>query len=116
MDPAPVPRIHCGPAPDTRHNERNLMATTMNGTVFKRCGCTETYTRPDGSTARRQLGQACPKLRTRDGHRAREHGTWRFQLEVPLTAGGPRTPARQLPHRTRHPHRPHGGDRPAAPG
>src|SRR5581483_8596825 len=77
-------------APDTLHDERNPMATTMNGTVFKRCGCTETYTRPDGSTARRQLGQACPKLRTRDGRWSREHGTWRFQLEVPLTDGGPR--------------------------
>jgi len=66
------------------------MATTPSGTVFKRCGCTETLTRPDATTTRRQLGQACPKLRTRDGRWAREHGTWRFQLEVPTTDGGPR--------------------------
>lgn len=66
------------------------MATTLNGTVFKRCGCTETITNPDGTTARRQLGRNCPQLTYADGRFARDHGTWRFQLEIPFTDGGKR--------------------------
>ncbi|MBS2967156.1 hypothetical protein KGA66_29275, partial [Actinocrinis puniceicyclus] len=66
------------------------MATTMNGTVFKRCGCTETIPLPDGTTRRRQLGRACPQLTYADGRWAREHGTWRLQLEIPFNDGGPR--------------------------
>ena len=66
------------------------MATAMNGTVFKRCGCTETLTLPDGTTRRRQLGRACPQLTYAGGRFARDHGTWRLQLEIPFTDGGPR--------------------------
>jgi integrase len=66
------------------------MATTLNGTVFKRCGCTETTTNPDGTTTRKQLGRNCPQLTYGDGRWAREHGTWRFQLEIPFGDGGKR--------------------------
>lgn len=66
------------------------MATTLNGTVFKRCGCTETLTQPDGTTTRRQLGKSCPQLTYADGRWSRDHGTWRFQLEIPFTDGGKR--------------------------
>jgi hypothetical protein len=66
------------------------MATTLNGTVFKRCGCTETLTQPDGTTTRRQLGKSCPQLTYADGRWSRAHDTWRFQLEIPFTDGGKR--------------------------
>lgn len=66
------------------------MSTTMSGTVFKRCGCTHPATQPDGTTVRRQLGKACPQLTYKDGRWSRDHGTWRFQLEVPTNDGGPR--------------------------
>ena len=66
------------------------MPTTLNGTVFKRCGCTETTTTPDGAITRRQLGRNCPQLTYADGRWAREHGTWRLQLEIPFTDGGKR--------------------------
>src|SRR5882724_11311666 len=81
------------PGPASGYSAQNgttTMATTMSGTVFKRCGCTETITRPDGSSTRKQLGRACPQLTYADGRWAREHGTWRFQLEVPIGDGGPR--------------------------
>jgi integrase len=66
------------------------MATPLNGTVFKRCGCTQPITAPDGNTTRKQLGKNCPQLTYADGRWAREHGTWRFQLEIPFTDGGQR--------------------------
>jgi integrase len=47
----------------------------MKGSVFKRCGCTETV---DGR--RKQLGAKCPKLRRADGTWNPRHGAWYFKL------------------------------------
>lgn len=66
------------------------MAAKLNGTVFKRCGCTTLVKNEDGTTVRKALGAACPKLTYKNGRYAREHGTWRIQLEVPFDDGGPR--------------------------
>lgn len=58
------------------------MAST--GSIFKRCGCTETT---DGK--RRQLGKHCPKLRRADGTWNPRHGSWSFTTSV-RGAGGKR--------------------------
>ncbi|MGH2890325.1 MAG: tyrosine-type recombinase/integrase, partial [Solirubrobacteraceae bacterium] len=73
----------------------------MSGAVFKRCGCTETITRPDGATARRQLRERCPQLRRADGAWNPRHGTWEFQLQVPGTIKDGRVHLRQAGHASR---------------
>lgn len=70
----------------------------MNGAIFKRCGCTEPITRPDGSTTRRRLGERCPQLRRADGNWSARHGTWAFQLQVPGTNKNGRVHLRQGGH------------------
>ncbi|MBR7831396.1 site-specific integrase [Actinospica sp. MGRD01-02] len=55
----------------------------LTGTVFKRCSCTREVTAPDGSVAVKAWGTRCPQLTYRDGRWSKDHGTWRFQLEVP---------------------------------
>lgn len=55
------------------------------GTVMKRCGCTEVV---DGK--RRQLGRSCPKLKRPDGAWNPRHGTWYFVLPV-VGVGGKRS-------------------------
>jgi len=49
----------------------------VKGSLFKRCGCTEVV---DGK--RRQLGQACPKLRRSDGTWNPRHGSWTYATSV----------------------------------
>jgi integrase len=73
----------------------------MSGALFKRCGCTESVTRPDGTNARRQLGDGCPQLRRADGSWNPRHGTWGFQVAVPTPAGARRVHLRQGGHPTR---------------
>ncbi len=55
------------------------------GTVFKRCGCTEVV-----NGKRRQLGRSCPKLKRPDGAWNPRHGTWYFALPV-VGVGGKRS-------------------------
>ncbi|MFI0354213.1 tyrosine-type recombinase/integrase [Actinomadura sp. 9N407] len=52
------------------------------GSTYKTCGCRN----QDG----KQLGKHCPKLRRADGRWSKHHGTWKYQLELPLTAAGNR--------------------------
>jgi hypothetical protein len=66
------------------------MTAKLSGTVFKRCTCIAVVELEDGSRVRRLLGVSCPKLVYRDGRYSREHGSWRIQLEIPFTDGGPR--------------------------
>jgi integrase len=69
------------------------------GAVFKRCGCKQTVTEPDGTTRRKPLGEKCPKLRRKDGTGWNpRHGTWGFQLQVPGTRGPDRAHLRQQGH------------------
>ncbi|WP_285497858.1 site-specific integrase, partial [Actinomadura sp. NBRC 104425] len=52
------------------------------GSTFKACGCRD--------EAGKLLGRRCPRLRRSDGRWNTAHGTWRYQLELPLTAAGDR--------------------------
>jgi len=72
----------------------------MNGALFKRCGCSQTVTDPDGTTRRRQLGQSCPQLRRADGSWNPRHGTWGLQLQIPGTNPTTRVHLRQSGHAT----------------
>ncbi len=56
------------------------------GSLFKRCGCTEII-----AGKRRQLGSKCPKLRRSDGTWNPRHGTWTYATEGP-GKGGKRKP------------------------
>ncbi len=61
----------------------------MNGTVFKRCGCADPVTR-------KPLGNACPKLRRRDGKGWRpDHGTWYYAVDLPPGPDGARNHRRR---------------------
>lgn len=62
----------------------------LTGTVFKRCSCTREVTLPDGSIQAKPWGTSCPQLTYKDGRWSKDHGTWRFQLEVPTADGGKR--------------------------
>ncbi|HTJ71612.1 MAG TPA: tyrosine-type recombinase/integrase [Actinospica sp.] len=62
----------------------------LSGTVFKRCSCTRPVAEPDGTMQNKPWGKACPRLTMKDGRWSKDHGTWRFQLEVPVTDGGKR--------------------------
>ncbi|MBR7824684.1 tyrosine-type recombinase/integrase [Actinospica sp. MGRD01-02] len=62
----------------------------LAGTVFKRCSCTRTAHLQDGTSETKPWGKACPQLTYKDGRWAKDHGTWRFQLEVPTSDGGKR--------------------------
>ncbi|MGV9976537.1 tyrosine-type recombinase/integrase [Micromonospora wenchangensis] len=62
-----------------------------DGSITKRCGC-----RQDG----RRLGAQCPKLRRGNGWNP-HHGTWRYQLELPLDAGNGRRQLRRTGFDTR---------------
>jgi integrase len=67
----------------------------MNGSLFKRCGCRHDQTTPgDGATPAR-VGQSCPKLKTASGAWNSKHGTWAFQLAVPVPAGAERVHLRR---------------------
>ncbi|MEU9018587.1 tyrosine-type recombinase/integrase [Actinomadura sp. NPDC048394] len=55
---------------------------TAQGSTFKTCGC-----RNDEG---KRLGKNCPKLRRSNGRWSSTHGTWKYQLELPLTAAGVR--------------------------
>lgn len=72
----------------------------MNGSLFKRCGCTRDETTPDGSVVHVQIGQTCPKLKTTTGAWNSKHGTWAFQLAVPVPAGAERVHLRRSGYRT----------------
>src|SRR5436305_8780756 len=72
----------------------------MNGSLFKRCGCTREETAPDGGTTRVQLGQTCPKLKTATGAWNSKPGTWAFQLAIPVPAGAERVHLRRSGYRT----------------
>ncbi|OLT26669.1 hypothetical protein BJF79_43250 [Actinomadura sp. CNU-125] len=52
------------------------------GSTFKTCGCRD----EEGKL----LGRRCPKLRRANGRWSSNHGTWRYQLELPPTAVGAR--------------------------
>jgi hypothetical protein len=56
------------------------MAAT--GSTYRTCGCR------DG--AGRRLRARCPKLRRADGRWSTTHGSWNYQLEMPLHADGTR--------------------------
>ena len=62
----------------------------LTGTVFKRCSCTREITAPDGRVEIKPWGKNCPHLTYNDGRWSKDHGTWRFQLEVPTVDGGKR--------------------------
>ena len=49
-----------------------------DGSVSKRCTCTE---------GGRRLGAGCPKLRRPNGGWNPTHGTWGYQLELPVRPG-----------------------------
>ena len=66
----------------------------MNGSLFKRCGCRHALAAPDGATGAR-IGQTCPKLKTASGAWNSRHGTWAFQLAVPVPAGAERVHLRR---------------------
>src|SRR5262245_17886279 len=53
------------------------------GRTFKSCGCRDTDTG-------KKLGQKCPLLLRPGGGWSRTHGSWHYQLELPLTADGKR--------------------------
>jgi integrase len=62
----------------------------LAGTVFKRCSCTGEVAMPDGTVQVKPWGTSCPQLTYKDGRWSKDHGTWRFQLEVPSTDGANR--------------------------
>ncbi|MFI9643514.1 tyrosine-type recombinase/integrase [Micromonospora sp. NPDC051925] len=62
-----------------------------DGSITKRCGC-----RQNG----RRLGAQCPKLRRGNGWNP-HHGTWRYQLELPLDADNGRRQMRRTGFDTR---------------
>jgi integrase len=62
-----------------------------DGSITKRCGC-----RKDGM----RLGARCPKLRRGNGWNP-HHGTWRYQLELPVDASGGRRQLRRTGFDTR---------------
>ncbi|MFB9803875.1 tyrosine-type recombinase/integrase, partial [Streptomonospora salina] len=70
------------------------MATTREGTTFKRCGCT------DPATGKR-LGAACPRLKRANGTWSPTHGHWSYQIELPPTREGKRRQARRTGLATR---------------
>ena len=71
-----------------------------DGTLYKRCGCTELVPTPDGRTKRIQLGGRCPRLQRADGRGYTNHGTWAFQIQIPGTNGAARAHLRQSGHET----------------
>ena len=60
----------------------------MKGRTFKRCGCTDQQTG-------KELGNACPKLRRRNGTWSADHGVWHIQLELPRRDNGTRRTLRR---------------------
>jgi integrase len=60
----------------------------MKGRTFKRCGCTDPQTG-------KELGNACPKLRRRNGTWSADHGVWHIQVELPRRDNGTRRPLRR---------------------
>lgn len=60
----------------------------MRGRTFKRCGCTDPHTG-------KELGNACPKLRRRNGTWSAEHGVWHLQIELPKRDNGTRRTMRR---------------------
>ena len=60
----------------------------MKGRTFKRCGCTDSQTG-------KELGNACPKLRRRNGTWSADHGVWHIQVELPRRDDGTRRPMRR---------------------
>ncbi|MGH3869822.1 MAG: tyrosine-type recombinase/integrase [Pseudonocardiaceae bacterium] len=60
----------------------------MKGRTFKRCGCTDQRTG-------KELGNACPKLRRRNGTWSADHGVWHIQIELPRREDGTRRPLRR---------------------
>jgi integrase len=73
----------------------------MSGALFKRCGCAQPVTSPQGTAGKRRLGDRCPQLRRVDGSWNPRHGTWGFQLAVSVPAGARRVHLRQGGHPTR---------------
>jgi integrase len=71
-----------------------------DGSLYKRCGCTELVPTPDGGTKRRQLHGDCPRLRRANGSWNPKHGTWAFQLQIPGTNATTRAHLRQSGHET----------------
>jgi hypothetical protein len=60
----------------------------MKGRTFKRCGCTDQQTG-------KELGNACPKLRRRNGTWSADHGVWHIQVELPRRDNGKRRTMRR---------------------
>ncbi|MGH3529522.1 MAG: tyrosine-type recombinase/integrase [Pseudonocardiaceae bacterium] len=60
----------------------------MKGRTFKRCGCTDQQTG-------KELGNACPKLRRRNGTWSADHGVWHIQIELPRRDNGTRRTMRR---------------------
>jgi Phage integrase, N-terminal SAM-like domain len=60
----------------------------VKGRTFKRCGCTDQQTG-------RELGNACPKLRRRNGTWSADHGVWHIQIELPRRDNGTRRTLRR---------------------
>ncbi|MGH4009926.1 MAG: tyrosine-type recombinase/integrase [Pseudonocardiaceae bacterium] len=60
----------------------------MKGRTFKRCGCTDQQTG-------KELGNACPKLRRRNGTWSSDHGVWHIQVELPRRDNGTRRTMRR---------------------
>ena len=71
-----------------------------DGTLYKRCGCTELVTDPDGSSKRVQLGGRCPRLQRADGRGYSNHGSWAFLIQIPGTNSAARAHLRQSGHET----------------
>jgi integrase len=72
----------------------------MNGSLFKRCGCRHDQATPDGGTTSVRIGQSCPKLKTASGAWNSKHGTWAFQLAIPVPTGAERVHLRRSGYRT----------------
>ncbi|MFB6393586.1 tyrosine-type recombinase/integrase [Polymorphospora lycopeni] len=62
-----------------------------DGSITKRCGCRE---------GGKRLGARCPKLRRGNGWNP-HHGSWRYQLELPVDAAGGRRQLRRTGFDTR---------------
>ncbi|MEO3928876.1 hypothetical protein ABGB07_34225 [Micromonosporaceae bacterium B7E4] len=71
-----------------RRGEKLVMA---DGSITKRCGC-----RQNG----KRLGAKCPKLHRGNGWNP-HHGSWRYQLELPLDGAGGRRQLRRTGFDTR---------------
>ncbi|MEU8076016.1 tyrosine-type recombinase/integrase [Catellatospora citrea] len=54
-----------------------------DGTFSKRCGCRDQRTK-------KPLGAQCPKLRRKDGSWHPDHGTYRYQMDLPASPRGER--------------------------